>query len=72
LRRNNAGLVQQFLQTGPADIRLCSVVSGELLYGVHHGPLSYQIHNAGLMFQSRQQFDSIPFDDRAVEEYGML
>ncbi len=45
LRRKPVALVQRFLQTDPADIRLCSVVLGELLYGVYHGPASYQAHN---------------------------
>ena len=54
------------------DIRLCAVVLGELLYGVHHSPPCYQSQNASLLSQLRRQFDSLPFDDRAAEEYGKL
>jgi tRNA(fMet)-specific endonuclease VapC len=72
LRRKNGALVQRFLQADPADLRLCSVVLGELLYGLHHSPPSYQAHNARLLVELRQQFDSLPFDDRAAEEYGKL
>jgi tRNA(fMet)-specific endonuclease VapC len=72
LRAKNAGLVQRFQQADPANIRLCSVVLGELLYGAHHGPSSYKAHNASLLLRIRRQFDSIPFDDRAAEEYGKL
>ena len=72
LRRKNAGLVQRFQRADPANIRLCSVVLGELLSGMHHGPQSYQAHNASLLLRLRHQFDSIPFDDRAAEEYGKL
>ncbi len=72
LRGKNAGLIQRFQQAGPANIRLCSVVLGELIYGVHHSPPAYQAHSAHLLVQLRQQFDSLPFDDRAAEEYGKL
>jgi tRNA(fMet)-specific endonuclease VapC len=72
LRRKNTALVQRFQQTDPADLRLCSVVLGELFYGVHHGPQPYQAQNLTLLTQLRQQFASLPFDDRAAEEYGKL
>jgi predicted nucleic acid-binding protein len=41
LRRNSPALVQRFAGTNPSDIRLCSVVVGELIYGVFHGPSSH-------------------------------
>jgi len=72
LRHKNPALVQRFAQTNPVDIRLCSVVLGELIYGIHHGPTSYQDHNAGLVLKLRQQFVSLPFDDLAAEKYGKL
>ncbi|MGO9917109.1 MAG: PIN domain-containing protein [Isosphaeraceae bacterium] len=72
LRQKNAALVQRFLNTDPVDFRLCSVVLGELLYGVHHGPRSYQAHNMSLLVQVRQRFASLPFDDFAAQEYGKL
>ena len=40
LRHKKTALVQRFTQTNPADIRLCSVVLGELIYGIYHGPTS--------------------------------
>jgi predicted nucleic acid-binding protein len=43
LRRKSPALVQRFLQTNPTDIRLCSVVLGELIYGIHHGPRRIEI-----------------------------
>jgi tRNA(fMet)-specific endonuclease VapC len=70
LRLKSPSLIQRFRQTDPADIRLCSVVLGELIYGVHHGPPSFRDHNAGLVLKLRQQFASLPFDDLAAEEYG--
>ena len=70
LAAKSPALVQRFRQTDPSDIRLCSVVLGELIYGVYHGPSSYRDHNAGLVLKLRQQFDSLPFDDSGAEEYG--
>jgi tRNA(fMet)-specific endonuclease VapC len=70
LRRKSPALVQRFMQSDPADIRLCWVVLGELIYGIHHGPSSYQDHNAGLVLKLRQQFESLPFEDCSAEEYG--
>ena len=72
LRRKSPALVQRFTQTNPADVRLCSVVLGELVYGVYHGPSSYQEHNEGLVVRLRQQFESLTFDDPAAEQYGKL
>jgi predicted nucleic acid-binding protein len=56
LRRNSPALVQRFARTNPSDIRLCSVVVGELIYGVFHGPSSYKDHNESLVLKLRQQF----------------
>jgi predicted nucleic acid-binding protein len=39
LRRKNGALVQRFLQADPVDLRLRSVVLGELLYSLHPIPL---------------------------------
>jgi tRNA(fMet)-specific endonuclease VapC len=72
LRRKSPTLVQRFTQTAPADIRLCSVVLGELIYGVYHGPSSFQEHNEGLVIKLRRQFESLTFDDPAAEQYGKL
>ena len=72
LRRKDVALVQRFLQTDPGDLRLCSIVLGVLLYGVYHGPISYQAHNLSLLAQIQQQFTSIPFDDQAADEYGQI
>jgi tRNA(fMet)-specific endonuclease VapC len=72
LRRKSPALVHRFTQTTPADIGLCSVVLGELIYGVFHGPSSYQEHNEGLVVRLRQQFESLTFDDPAAEQYGKL
>ncbi len=56
----------------PLSIYLCSVVLGELLYGVHHAPPQHQAAGFALIGQLRIEFRSLPFDDRAAEEYGKL
>lgn len=70
LRQNDQRLVQRFLQVNAADIALSSVVLAELLYGAYHGAASKQVANLALIARLQQQFVSLPFDDRAAEEYG--
>ena len=72
LRQNNPKLVQRFLRENPADIALCSVVLGELLYGAHHGAANKLAANLALIARLQQRFASLPFDDFAAEEYGKL
>ena len=70
LRQNNPKLVQRLLQANPGDVALCSVVLAELLYGAHHSAGSKQSANLALIARLQRQFGSLPFDDRAAEEYG--
>src|SRR5690349_2855627 len=72
LRQKDPALIQKVRQTNPNDIRLCSIVLGELYYGAFHGAPAWQAHNLGLVGQLRQQFLSIPFDDPSAEEYGRI
>jgi tRNA(fMet)-specific endonuclease VapC len=54
----------------PGSVGLCSVVVVELLYGAHRS-----IHKAKTLLQVQafcHQFQSLPFDDRAAEEYGRI
>lgn len=37
LRQKDPALIQKVQQTDPKDIRLCSVVLGELYFGAFHG-----------------------------------
>jgi tRNA(fMet)-specific endonuclease VapC len=72
LRQNQPKLVRRIQQETPADILLCSVVLGELIYGAFHGAAAHQAANLLLIASLRQQFVSLPFEDRAAEEYGKV
>jgi tRNA(fMet)-specific endonuclease VapC len=48
------------------------VVLGELYYGAEYGDPKYRGTNLALIAQVRQEFASLPFDDRAAEEYGLI
>jgi tRNA(fMet)-specific endonuclease VapC len=72
VRQKHAGLIQKVQQTGPADIRLCSVVLGELYYGAFRSPAAFQAYNLGLITMLRKQFQSLFFDDACAEEYGRI
>jgi tRNA(fMet)-specific endonuclease VapC len=56
----------------PGSIYLCSVVLAELIYGALHSGPAHQAANLTLIASLRQQFVSLPFDDRAAEEYGKV
>ena len=71
-RQNDPALIQTIQQADPKDIRLCSVVLGELYFGAFHGAPAKLTHNLGLLTQLRQHYLSIPFDDLSVEHYGRI
>jgi tRNA(fMet)-specific endonuclease VapC len=73
LRRGPASNVTaKLISAPPGSIYLCSVVLAELLYGAMHSAAAHQVANLALVSNLRQQFASLPFDDRAAEEYGRL
>ena len=54
----------------PRGVALCSVVMAELLYGAHRSVRKTQTL---IQVQSFcRQFQSLPFDDQAAEEYGLI
>ncbi len=56
----------------PGSVYLCSVVLAELLYGALHSGAAQQAANLALVASLRKDFVSLPFDDRAAEEYGKI
>ena len=71
LRRGPASKVTARLAAAPpGSVYLCSLVVGELIYGAFHSGPAHRAGNLALIASLRQQFVSLPFDDRAAEEYG--
>jgi tRNA(fMet)-specific endonuclease VapC len=71
LRHGPASHVSTRLAAAPAgSVVLCSVVVAELLYGAYRSAHVARTLNQVQAFCSR--FVSLPFDDRAAEEYGRL
>ena len=69
LHRNDTAVVQKFKETKPADLVLCSVVKAELIYGARRSQrVSENMHRLSLFFAN---FESLPFDDKAAEFYGI-
>ena len=60
----------KFKITGPANIRLCSVVYSELAYGAYHS--SKVVSNLARLQQFCRPFISLPLDDRAADECGQI
>lgn len=73
LRRGPASNVTgRLVAAPPGSVYLCSVVLAELFYGAMHSSAAHQAANLALIVGLRQQFVSLPFDDRAAEEYGRI
>ena len=71
LRRGPASKVTARLAAAPpGSVYLCSLVVGELIYGAFHSGPAHRAGNLALIASLRQQFVSLPFDDRTAEEYG--
>ncbi len=72
LRRKHAALIRRFQSERASNVALCSIVMAELSYGAYHSPAAFQAHNLALLAKLREEFVSLPFDDRAADEYGKL
>jgi tRNA(fMet)-specific endonuclease VapC len=72
LRQTSPTVTGRLRQHPSSDVVLCSVVLGELLYGADHSGPSHRAANLALVASLRPQYVSLPFDDRAAEEYGRL
>ena len=69
-RGQGSNITARLAAAAPGSVVLCSVVMGELLYGAHHSA-----RKAQTLIQVRSfcgQFQSLPFDDLAAEEYGVI
>lgn len=70
LRNRNANVIANIRARTPSEIRLCSVVLGELYFGANKQPK--RASNASVLASFVSVFLSLPFDDRAAEIYGTL
>ena len=67
-QRNNQVMRQHFMQYGPADVALCSVVKAELLFGALRGDKK----NVQLLSNLFAPLLSFDFDDVAAEHYAHI
>jgi tRNA(fMet)-specific endonuclease VapC len=72
LRQNQPHLIRRIQQAAAGDLALCSVVIGELIYGAERSGPTHRAANLALVTQLRGKYTSVPFDDRAAEEYGPI
>lgn len=73
LRRGpNSKVTAKLVGLPPGSVYLCSVVLAELIYGAQHSSAAHQPANFLLIASLRYHFVSLPFDDRAAEEYGKV
>ena len=63
-------LVDRWKRTNPSQIRLCSVVKAELLYGAEKSSKRELVQQKLQLFFS--PFRSMPFDDAAAHSYGVI
>ena len=72
LRQSDPGLIQRIKMHRPDEIKLCSVVVGELYFGAFRSPPKYQAANLALLAQFLPLFASFPFEDTAAEIFGRI
>ena len=70
LRNRNLLVVRRILARPPQDIRLCPVVIAELYFGAYYG--GAPAANLALLRRFIPQFQSLPLDETAAEEYGRI
>ena len=63
-------MTAKLVAASPGSVCLCSLVVGELIYGALHSGPSHRANNLALVASLRRKIVSLPFDDRAAEEYG--
>jgi len=72
LRQNQPQIVARIQAQTQTDIVLCSVVVGELLFGVERADPAHRANTGARVNQLRQQSTSLPFDDVAAMQYARL
>lgn len=70
LNARSAPLAEKLKAIGPEDIRLCSIVLAELVFGAYKSQKPAQ--NLALVQRFSSQFQSVPFDENCLEAYGRI
>ena len=70
LKGKDEELIAKIRSREPSDFRLSSVVRGELLFGARNS--QHVDRNLSLLNRFFSQFDSLAFDDRAADFYGLI
>ena len=70
LNNSSSTLTERLARQSPSELRLCSVVKAELLYGARLS--SRQPANMRLLRTFFAPFVSLPFDDASAERYGVI
>lgn len=70
LNGSSAAIAGRLQSTRPADVRLCSVVKAELLYGARKSARIDE--NLRLLRRFFAPLVSLPFDDRCADEAGLI
>ena len=70
LNATSPTLVTRLRQHRPSDIRLCSIVKAELVYGARRS--SRPADNFRLLQRFFAPFVSLPFDDSCAGHYGVI
>jgi tRNA(fMet)-specific endonuclease VapC len=66
----SSAVVSRLADHNPGDVRLCSVVRGELIYGAYHS--ARPAENLRAVERFAAPFESLPFDDDCGEIFGRL
>jgi tRNA(fMet)-specific endonuclease VapC len=68
--KNDAELNARLRAVNPADLKLCSVVKAELVYGARHSRhVEENLRSLAAFFS---YFESLTFDDNAADWYGVI
>ena len=70
LNRSSQAVIDRLSQTNPSEVRLCSIVKAELLYGARHS--THVAENLRILERFFTPFISIPFDDICSDCYGLI
>lgn len=69
VNKPRSAIARKLATLQPDDVRLCSVVLGELYYGAYK---SSRPANLNVISTLSRQFASLPFDDAAAVIYGRI